>query len=67
MRKESAIKQWQLRHRGYRVEDKDKTGSRIRFATAPIATENIPVVAYPCALIKGFMPVDTIDGKVPIR
>ena len=46
---------------------KIKTGSRIRLAIAPIATENIPVVAYPCALINGFIPVETIEGKVPIR
>lgn len=46
---------------------KIKIGSRIRLATAPITTEIIPVVAYPWALIKGFMPVATMDGNVPSR
>ena len=46
---------------------KIKSGSSMRFATAPIITEIIPVVAYPCALINGFMPVVSIDGSVPIR
>ena len=46
---------------------KIKTGSRSRFATAPMATDNIPMVEYPWALIKEFMPVDIIDGSVPNR
>jgi len=46
---------------------KIKSGSRRMFAIAPIATENIPVVEYPCALIKGFMPVAIMDGSVPSR
>ena len=46
---------------------KINSGSRIRLATAPIATDSIPVVAYPCALINGFIPVAIIDGTVPIR
>ena len=32
-------------------------------ATAPIATENIPMVEYPCALINGFIPMAIIDGS----
>ena len=36
-------------------------GSSRRFATAPMATESMPMVEYPCALIKGFIPIaDTI-------
>ena len=42
-------------------------GSRIRLATAPIVTDHIPEVAYPCALINGFIPVAIIDGTVPIK
>ena len=43
------------------------TGSRIQLAVAPTATVSIPVTEYPCALMNGFMPVDTMDGRVPSR
>ena len=43
---------------------KMNNGSRIRLATAPIATESMPVVAYPCALINGFI-LAIMDGTVP--
>ena len=46
---------------------KIKNGSSSKLATAPIATENIPMVEYPCALINGFIPMAIIDGSVPIR
>ena len=46
---------------------KINSGSSIIFATAPIVTENIPVVEYPCAFINGFMPVDTMAGRVPSK
>ena len=39
----------------------------MQFATAPIATEVMPIVAYPCALMKEFMPMEIMDGKVPSR
>ena len=44
-----------------------KSGSRTILAMAPITTEIIPVVAYPCALMNGFIPVAIMEGKVPIR
>ena len=46
---------------------KIKTGSRIRFVTAPIITEYMPIPAYPCELINEFMPVETIRNTVPRR
>ena len=46
---------------------KINSGSSKRFATAPTATDVIPMVEYPCALINGFIPVAIIDGSVPIR
>ena len=46
---------------------KMKTGSRIRLAAAPMTTDNIPVVEYPWALMKGFIPVVSMEGKVPKR
>ena len=42
-------------------------GSRIRFAAAPTATEDIPISEYPCALMNGFIPTAIIEGTVPIR
>ena len=47
-----------------KAEDGDENGP---FTTAPIATESIPVVEYPCAFIKEFMPVEIMEGSVPIR
>ena len=46
---------------------KIKIGSRIRFVTAPRATDNIPTVEYPCELMKGFIPVAIIEATVPRR
>ena len=46
---------------------KIKIGSRIIFATAPTVTDSIPIMAYPCALIKGFIPVAIMEGRVPRR
>ena len=46
---------------------KMKTGSRMQFATAPMATDVMPVMAYPCALINEFIPVEIMDGSVPSR
>ena len=42
-------------------------GSNMRFITAPIATDVIPTVEYPCALIYGLSPTANIEGRVPIR
>ena len=39
----------------------------MQFATAPIATDVMPVMAYPCALINEFIPVEIMDGSVPSR
>ena len=50
-----------------RLSIKMKSGSRTILAMAPITTEIIPVVAYPCALMNGFIPVAIMEGKVPIR
>ena len=46
---------------------KINSGSSIRFATAPIATESIPTTEYPWALMNGFIPTAIIDGNVPSR
>ena len=35
---------------------KIKIGSKIMFATAPIETVIIPILAKPCAVIKAFIP-----------
>ena len=32
-----------------------------------MATESMPATEYPCALIKGFIPVAIMDGSVPSR
>ena len=50
-----------------RLSIKMKSGSRTILAMEPITTEIIPVVAYPCALMNGFIPVAIMEGKVPIR
>ena len=46
---------------------KINNGSSSRFVTAPMVTESMPMVEYPCALINEFIPVAIIEGRVPIR
>ena len=46
---------------------KIKSGSRIRFRTAPMETVSIPVIPNPWALIKLFMPRLIMTKSVPIR
>ena len=36
------------------------------FITAPSSTENIALRAYPCAVTKEFMPVDSRAKTVPV-
>ena len=42
---------------------KMKSGSKSRLARAPMATESMPMVEYPWALIKGFIPTAIMDGQ----
>ena len=46
---------------------KIKTGSNIILETAPINTDFIPLVEYPCAFMYGFIPVESMINIVPIR
>ena len=50
-----------------RPNAKMKSGSKSRLARAPMATESMPMVEYPWALIKGFIPMEIMEGIVPIR
>ena len=45
---------------------KMRMGSRIMLHTAPIATVSIPVLAYPCALIKALSPREIWTKIVPM-
>ena len=49
-----------------RSKPKIKTGSRIIFATAPMSTENMPVLAKPWAVMKVFMPSVICTKMVPM-
>ena len=42
------------------------TGSSTIFTTAPIRTDNIPVFAKPCAVMKVFMPRVNCTNSVPM-
>ena len=46
---------------------KIKTGSRIKFITAPMRTVSIPMLPNPWQLIKGFRPREIITAGVPAR
>ncbi len=46
---------------------KMNTGSSTTFRMAPMETVSMPKPVYPCALMNGFMPVTTIEKKVPSR
>ena len=50
-----------------RCSAKMNTGSSTTFKMAPMETVSIPNPVYPCALMNGFMPVTTIEKKVPSR
>ena len=46
---------------------KIRIGSRMILVPAPMMTVVMPTVEYPCALIKGFMPVAIMEKILPSR
>lgn len=46
---------------------KMKTGSRIRFVSAPMTVESIAIPGRPWALMKEFRPVAIWTNTVPVR